>query len=112
MREKRKDPRIEVNWPIRVFVDNKPIEGNTKDINLRGICIQCKDPLHLEGDISIAIFPPNCKPINVVGKTTWSDFYALDMDNDNVPVSIGMLFVELSIKDRNLLKEIIEIPIE
>jgi len=70
MRDKRKDPRIEVNWPIRVFVDNRPIEGKTKDINLKGICIRCKNPFPSEGNIAISIFPPNCKSINVVGKTT------------------------------------------
>ena len=112
MEEKRRDPRIEVNWPIRVFVDNKAIEGQTKDINLKGICIRCKGPLHLEGNISVSIFPPNCKPINVVGKAVWSDLYALDMDNNNLPVCIGLSFVELSAKDRHLLKQIIEIPVE
>ena len=112
MREKRKDPRIEVNWPIRVFADNKSIAGNAKDINLRGICILCKDPLRLEGNISIRIFPPNCKPINLVGKIAWSARYALDMDDNNVVVCIGLSFIELPIKDRHLLKEIIEIPLE
>jgi len=112
MTEKRKDPRVKVNWPIRAFVDNRSIEGIAKDINLKGICIQCKDPLHLEENIAISIFPPNCKSINVVGKAAWSDTYALDMDNNNVPVCIGLSFVELSFKDRHLLKAIIEIPIE
>ena len=112
MTEKRKDPRVKVNWPIRAFVDNRSIEGKTKDINLKGICIRCKDPFHSEGNISISIFPPNCKSIKVVGKTAWSDCYALDMDNNNVPVCIGLSFIELSVKDRHLLKEIIEIPVE
>ena len=112
MEEKRREARVEVNWPIRVFLDTGTIEGKAKDINLSGICIKCKDPIHLEGDISLSIFPPNCKPINVVGKIAWSDFYALDMDKNNIPVSMGLSFVELSVKDRDLLKQIIEIPIE
>lgn len=112
MIEKRRDPRIEVNWPIRVFVEDRSFEGNTKNINLQGICIQCKTPFHLEGDISISIFPPNCKSIQVVGKTTWSDCYALDMDKNNEPVCIGLSFVKLAVKDRHILKEIIDIPVE
>jgi hypothetical protein len=108
MRDKRKEPRIEVNWPIRAFVGNRSIEGKAKNINLQGICIECKDPLHLEEKISISIFPPNCKPINVVGKAVWSDFYALDMDKDNVPLCIGVSFVELSVENQYLLKEIME----
>ena len=108
MIEKRKDPRIEVNWPIRAFVGNKSIEGKAKDINLKGMCIRCKSPIRMEEEISISIFPPNCKPINVIGKAVWSDFYGLDMDKNNIPVCIGVSFVELSVKNRYLLKEIIE----
>lgn len=108
MIEKRKDPRIHVNWPIKVFVDNKSIEGNTKDINLQGMYIQCKDPFRLEGNLSISIFPPNRRSINVVGKTAWSNCYALDMDNNNEPVCIGLSFVKLDVKGRHILKEMTE----
>jgi hypothetical protein len=66
----------------------------------------------LVGEISISIFPPSCKPINVIGKIAWSDFYALDMANDNIPISIGLSFVEILAKDQHILKEIIEIPVE
>ena len=112
MTEKRIGPRIEVNWPIRIFVGNRPIEAKIKNVNLKGICIRCKDPLQLEGNIPISIFPPNCKPINIVGKPIWSDCYALDTKNNNVPVCIGLSFVEISLKDRHILKEIIEMPVE
>jgi hypothetical protein len=73
--ENRKEPRIQVTWPISIFVDHDIIEGTTKDISLKGICIQCKDPFHLEENISISIFPPSCKSIKVVGKAVWSSLY-------------------------------------
>ena len=111
MIEKRNDPKIEVNWPIRVLVDNRSIKGNIKDINLRGISIQCKDPINLEGNKTITIFPPNCKPINLVGKIARSDCYALDMKNSNLIVCIGLSFVELPNKDWYLLKKIIKITL-
>jgi hypothetical protein len=57
------------------------------------------------------MFPPRCKPIKVVGKAVWSDFYALDMNN-NTPVCVGLSFVELSVKDRHILKELIDTPVE
>jgi len=111
MDERRSQPRIEVNWPIQVNSDNSCIEGITKNINLQGMCILCKEPLLLEENISISIFPPNCKSINVVGKIIWADFYALDL-KEETPVSIGLSFIKLSIKDRHLLKEIIDMSIE
>jgi hypothetical protein len=109
--EKRKEPRVQIDWPIRAFVDSSTIEGKTKDVSLHGICIQFNNPIHLEGETSISIFPPNCNPIDIIGKIVWSDLYALDMDNNNVPVCIGLSFVEISLKDRHILKEIIEIPV-
>ena len=110
--EKRKEPRVEINWPIRAFVDNRAVEGKAKDISLNGIRIQFEKPVHLEGEISISIFPPSCKPINVIGKIAWSDLYGLDIDNDNIPVSIGLSFVEILVKDQHILKQIIEIPVD
>ena len=112
MPEKRNQPRIEVNWPIQITAGNGPYEGIAKDINLKGICIQCKSPLHLEENISISIYPPNCKPINVIGKAVWSDCYALDLEEKNTTVCIGISFIELSVKDQHLLKEIIEMSVK
>jgi hypothetical protein len=110
--EKRREPRVEVNWPISVFMDNNTIEGTTKDISLNGICIQCKSPFPLEENIPISMFPPRCKPIKLVGKAVWSDSYALNMDNNNAPVCIGLSFVELPARDRYILKEVIDTPLE
>ena len=112
MEERRKEPRIEVNWPIRVNINNKKIIGKARNISLKGIFIDCKEPYQLDGDIPITIMPPNSKPINVVGKIIWSAGYAMDMDNDNMMLSIGLSFVEISMKDRHILKDIIDIPIE
>jgi hypothetical protein len=109
--EKRRESRVEVNWPISVFMDNNTIEGATKDISLSGICIRCKSPFPLEENIPISMFPPRCKPIKVVGKAVWSDSYALDMDN-NTPVCVGLSFIELSARDRYILKEVIDTPVE
>ena len=111
MDERRSQPRIEVNWPIQVNSGTRCIEGITKNINLQGMCILCKEPLLLEENISISIFPPNCKSINVVGRIIWSDCYALDL-KEETPVSIGLSFIKLSVKDRHLLKEIIEMSLE
>jgi hypothetical protein len=112
MEEKRKESRIKVNWPIRVNIDNKKIKGKARNISLKGIFIECKEPLQLDGVIHITIMPPSSKPINVVGKIMWSTGYAKDMDNDKMMRCVGLSFVEISSEDRPILKDIIDIPIE
>lgn len=112
MVEKRKEPRITVNWPIRINNDNKMIIGKVRNISLSGISIDCKDPLQLEANIPISIMPPGGKPINIVGKVIWSDCYALDVNNNNATLCVGLSFVEISLKDRHILKDIIDIPVE
>ena len=110
MNERRKEPRIEINWPIEVFVDGNTIEGEVKNITLKGLFICCKEALHLKENFSVSISPPNRKAINVVGKVIWSDFYAID--EQNLPVCVGMSFVEISAQDRHFLKEMLQIPID
>ena len=108
--ERRKHPRIEVNWPIEVFVDGNTIEGEIKNITLKGLFVCCKEALQLKENFSVLISPPNHEPIKVIGKAVWSDFYA--MDDQNTPVCVGMSFVEISAQDRHFLKKMLEIPID
>jgi hypothetical protein len=110
MNERRKDPRIEVNWPIEIFLDDRRIEGIAKNINLRGLFVCCEEPLSLKEKYRISIFTPNNKALNVVGKAVWSSSYA--MDDKNAPVCIGLSFIKISTEDRESLKEIIQISTE
>ena len=104
--EKRKNQRIEVNWPIRIKVNNKIITGVAKNISVTGIAIKCKTPLNLEDNISITIMPTNGKPIDMVGQIIWCEYYALDMENKNTALCMGLSFVEISMEDRHKLKDI------
>ena len=108
MDEKRKEPRIKVNWPIEVFSGDRTIEGIAKNITLKGLFVCCQEPLSLKKDFRLLIFTPDKKAIDVVGKVVWSDAYAIDMDNNNAPVCVGLSFVEISAEDLNSLKEIIK----
>jgi hypothetical protein len=107
MDEKRREPRIKVNWPIEAIAGNRSIDGTAKNITLKGIFVCCEEPLLLKRNISITIFPPNYKPINIIGKVVWSDSYALDLDEEKVPVCIGLSFIEISTENLSSLKEIV-----
>jgi len=110
MTERRKQPRIDINWPVEVFVDDRTIEGEVKNITPKGLFICCEETLHLKENFRISIFPPNRRAINILGKAIWSDFYGID--EQNTPVCVGMSFVKISPEDRHLLKEMLEIPLE
>jgi hypothetical protein len=105
MSERRKNPRIEIDWPVEIFLDDKTIQGEAKNITPKGLFVCCEEELHLKENFRISIFPPDRGPINVVGKAVWSDFYA--MDEQNTPVCVGISFVEISPEDRHLLKEML-----
>jgi len=107
--ERRKQARIEINWPVEVFLDDRTIEGEVKNITLKSLFVCCKEELRLREYFRISILPPNRKAINVVGKAIWSDFYAID--EQNTPVCIGLSFVEISVEDRHFLKEMLQIPV-
>ena len=36
MNEQKRQPRIKVNWPIKIIIHDMQIEGNVRDINLKG----------------------------------------------------------------------------
>lgn len=108
MDEKRKEKRVPVNWPIRLSGENGVVNGFVKNISLEGLLVCCEDPISLNENISIDIFPPNCKAINLVGKPVWSDLYGLDLNMDGATVCIGISFIQLAMKDRHILKAIIE----
>ena len=110
MTERRKAPRIKVNWPIEVSLDDRTIEGIAKNITLKGLFVCCDEPLSFEENYRISIFTHNHKAINVVGKPIWSDSYA--KDDKNAPVCIGLSFIKISTKNLHSLKEIIQIRTE
>ena len=108
MNEKRNQKRVRVNWPIRLSVNDGTVEGLAQNISIEGLLVSCENPIPLDENISVTIFPTNCKPINVTGKPIWSNLYGLDLNKEKVTVCIGISFIELANKDRHILKAIIE----
>ena len=108
MKEKRNQKRVTVNWAIRIHVHNKTVAGKAKNISLKGILIDCEDPIPLNRNVSMTIFPINCKPIDITGMPIWSNLYGLDLDRKGVTVCIGLSFIGLATQDQHLLKAVIE----
>ncbi len=96
--EKRKHTRIEARWPITVLTNEGIIEGETRNISVGGMYINCKVPLSLNESYRVSITPPNHQNIELSCKVVWSDLYG-----------IGFCFVEVPDEDRHLLRDIISI---
>ena len=103
--EKRKSPRIEVNWLVKIYTASAVMEAETRNISSEGIFLCCEEELRLGEQLSMSILPPHCEPIQVAGKIMWSDFYG--MDDQDRPVCIGMCFVEIPEEGRRLLQDVL-----
>ena len=108
--EKRKHRRIKARWAITVVTDNGTIKGQIGNISVDGLFMRSDEPLRLNKTFHMQINPPNHQGIDFTGRVIWSDFYATD--EQNLPVCVGMSFVEISAQDRHFLKEMLQIPID
>ncbi len=102
-----KEHELKVKWPIKVLGDQGKTEGETKKITTSGIFIGCEKPLILNQLYHIFIYPPNNKAMRFNGKATWSSFYGID-DKDNY-VAIGVCFIQISDKDRQVLSDMVSV---
>ena len=103
--EKRKHPRIEVSWPIKIYLDNEVIDGEVSNISVEGIYISCEKPLRLSNTFRISVAPPHHQTIGVTGKVVWSDLYGLDKE-ERVH-GVGICLMEIADKDRHFLNNLI-----
>jgi len=104
--ERRKHTRIKVRWPITVLTDNGEIKGETRDITVVGMFINCKEPLGLNESYQISIIPPNHQSIDLTCKVTWSNLYSTGGENT---YDAGFCFVKVSDEDINSLSDVLSI---
>ena len=96
--DRRKSLRQNVSWPVDIVAGNERVSGETVDVNLDGLHVNCDDPVPLYEIVTLIITPPGKSPINVRARVVWS---ALDgIDTDNRAVGMGLCFVEISDEDR------------
>lgn len=103
--ERRKEPRIDVRWPVAVFAEHATIEGETRNISVGGLAIFCDEPLRMNESYRISISPPNHSAVGINGKVIWSDLYGIE--DDDTTVGMGVCFVEISEEDRKYLEEVV-----
>jgi len=103
--EKRKLPRIEVQWPVTLITEKGSVEGEARNITVEGVFIHCMEKLSLNETYRLVIKPAGEK-IEVMGKLLWSNLDSA-ADRDILP-GMGFCFVKVSEGDRELLREAIQ----
>jgi len=106
---KRKHKRTSVKWPIKVHSEDKLIDGETKNISESGILFSTKEPMRLNGDYIISLFPPDADVLELHCTVVWSDLYGIDQ-SDTV-YGIGICFSKVSEDELQKLKSIVPEPI-
>jgi hypothetical protein len=103
--EKRKLPRIEVEWPVTLMTEKGAVEGEARNITVEGVFIHCMERLSVNETYRLLIRPSG-EQIEVMGKLLWSNLDGAG-DRDILP-GMGFCFVKVSEGDRDLLRQAIQ----
>lgn len=103
--EKRKLPRIEVQWPVTMITEKGSFEGEARNITVEGVFIHCMERLNVDETYRLVIKPAG-KEIEVMGKLLWSNLDNAG-DRDSL-LGMGFCFVKVSEEDKELLRQAIQ----
>ena len=106
---KRRHKRTSIKWPIKVHSEDKLIDGETKNISESGILFSTKEPMRLNENYIISLFPPDADVLELHCTVVWSDLYGIDQ-SDTV-YGIGICFIKVSEDELQKLKSIVPEPI-
>ena len=105
--EKRKAPRINVNWPITIITSRGTIEGESRNITPSGVFIHCKTKLPEDEVYQMIIKLPNGKQIVVKGQMMWSNLNG--REDTGALVDMGFSFIKMSDEDQKVLRTVISL---
>jgi len=112
--EKRQFPRAKVNLSVVLQTENGVISTGTHDISVDGAFIRAQNPLGLDEVFKIFIKIPNLdRPISPDAQVVWVG--SRESNPYLTSTGIGVKFVKLSNRDRNLLERVVSIhphPVE
>ena len=103
--ERRKFPRVPVDWSAIIESNHGSLEGEVKDISVGGACILCPEEPIAGESISILLTPPDQRSISVIGEKVWSDFFEIHY---GTAFGMGVQFTHISPEDRQLIADLVE----
>jgi uncharacterized protein (TIGR02266 family) len=102
--QRRKHPRVNINWAVSMEISNETIGGEIKNISLGGAFICCKNPLPIGEIFPLTMNGPNDEPVKATAQVVWS--------NVNVPEEkvvnrgMGVRFIKMSDRHIQLVRQI------
>jgi len=71
MKERRRYPRIRVDWPVVVRMKDRITVGEARNIGARGALIQMEEPLTAKEKFRLFIVPPDRLAFRVTAEVAW-----------------------------------------
>ncbi|UCE81899.1 MAG: PilZ domain-containing protein [Deltaproteobacteria bacterium] len=71
-KERRLQPRVEVNWPVTMLTAEGTIPGETRDISMQGAFIYCEKPLPLSERFVLSVKAPAAS-MQVMAQVVWAN---------------------------------------
>ena len=99
----RNQPSIAARWPITIITKRGRIEGESRNITVTGVFINCEEEIQKDETCRMVIKPPRKNSIEVKGKLVWSNG-----DSNNRRRSLpgmGFSFVKVNKEDLHLLNQ-------
>jgi len=103
--ERRRDPRIPVDWPVVLKTPKGAIRGKTANISISGLALLLFSEVPEIGDeFKIILKPSEDHEISVTCKKIWSGSIILD---ESVYSGIGVCFTKISPSDREIIASLV-----
>ena len=105
MKERRRNTRAEVSWPVVILTAHGALVAETKNIGASGAFIICRAALCPKEKLKVFIMAPNRKSLTVSAEVAWSN--PLGSEGDITPCGLGIRFTRISPVDRQFLRDVI-----
>jgi uncharacterized protein (TIGR02266 family) len=103
--EKRRHPRVAIDWRVSIEKSDQHTQAQLKDISLGGAFVACREPLALNENFKITLDLPDQAPLQLNAEVVWS--------NANIPADkvvnrgMGIRFIQNEEEKRRQLQQAI-----
>jgi len=103
-----------INWPAKIIIKDKSIDGTTRNISPQGAFIYYfrphgdDRPLQLHKVVDLIIQAPSVAPLFICAEVIW--FNILSSDEKNTLLGIGLRFIEVPDKELQFLHDFVMLP--
>ena len=104
--ERRRDPRVAVDWPVVVLTPKGAIKGKTVNISVSGLALLLFSEMPDVGDeFQITLKPSEDHEMLITCEKIWSDLVNLD---GSFRSGIGVQFTKISSRDRKTIASLLK----